>query len=171
MRRRQTLRLSAGPVLAALLPVLTLRPARAHGDGGHAAPAKPLVREQTDWGIAGDPANVTRRVTVRMSDRMRFTPDRLQVRLGETLRITVHNDGALLHEFVIGTPAALDEHAALMLRFPGMEHDEPYMAHVPAGQQGELVWQFNRPGRFRFACLIAGHYQAGMVGQITVEAA
>jgi plastocyanin len=29
---------------------------------------------------------------------------------------------------------------------------------------------FNRPGEFDFACLIAGHYQAGMVGKITVTA-
>ena len=26
-----------------------------------------------------------------------------------------------------------------------------------------------RPGDFDFACLIAGHYQAGMVGKITVR--
>ena len=50
-----------------------------------------------------------------------------------------------------------------------MEHDEPYMAHVPPGQTGEIVWTFNRAGRFEFACLIAGHYQDGMKGVITVE--
>jgi uncharacterized cupredoxin-like copper-binding protein len=60
-------------------------------------------------------------------------------------------------------------HAALMLKFPSMEHDEPYMAHVPSGKSGEIVWTFNRPGSFEFACLIAGHYQAGMVGKIVVQ--
>jgi uncharacterized cupredoxin-like copper-binding protein len=43
------------------------------------------------------------------------------------------------------------------------------MAHVPPGQMREIVWTFNRPGTFEFACLIAGHYQAGMKGLITVE--
>jgi uncharacterized cupredoxin-like copper-binding protein len=31
-----------------------------------------------------------------------------------------------------------------------------------------MVWTFNRPGTFQFACLIAGHYQSGMVGTIEV---
>jgi uncharacterized cupredoxin-like copper-binding protein len=76
----------------------------------------------------------------------------------------------MLHEFVIGTQKKLEEHAALMVKFPNMEHDEPYMAHVPAGRTGKLVWQFNKAGDFDFACLIAGHYQAGMVGKIIVAA-
>jgi uncharacterized cupredoxin-like copper-binding protein len=56
-----------------------------------------------------------------------------------------------------------------MVKFPNMEHDEPYMAHVNAGQQGDIIWHFNRPGEFEFACLIAGHYQAGMRGKIVVQ--
>ncbi|MFS8086585.1 MAG: plastocyanin, partial [Acidobacteriota bacterium] len=28
----------------------------------------------------------------------------------------------------------------------------------------------NRPGEFDFACLIAGHFQAGMVGKVRVAA-
>ncbi|MEY3917499.1 MAG: putative multicopper oxidase, partial [Pseudomonadota bacterium] len=30
-------------------------------------------------------------------------------------------------------------------------------------------WLFNREGEFDFACLIPGHYQAGMVGKIRVS--
>ena len=70
---------------------------------------------------------------------------------------------------VLGTKRELEAHAALMLKFPGMEHDEPYMAHVRPGQRGEIVWTFNRAGEYEFACLIAGHYQAGMFGRVTVE--
>jgi len=58
-----------------------------------------------------------------------------------------------------------------MLKHPTMEHDEPYMAHVRPGNTGEIVWTFNRAGEFDFACLMAGHYQAGMVGKIQVAAA
>ena len=102
---------------------------------------------------------------------MRFTPARLEVREGETVRFVVRNDGRTMHEFVIGTKAENDAHAALMMKFPDMEHDEPWMAHVPPGQAGEIVWTFNRAGEFDFACLIAGHYQAGMVGKIVVAPA
>ena len=142
----------------------------AHGDAKHPEQADSVRKEQKAWGIAGDRKAVQRTVEFRMSDNMRFTPDRLEVKQGETVRFVLINRGALLHEFVLGTKAELDEHAALMLRFPNMEHDEPYMAHVPPGQTGEIVWTFNRAGEFDFACLIAGHYQAGMVGKIKVTA-
>ena len=81
------------------------------------------------------------------------------------------NAGQVLHELVIGTDKELQEHAELMKKHPNMEHDEPYMAHVPPGQRGDIVWTFNRPGDFEFACLIAGHYEAGMVGGIAVRSA
>jgi len=155
-------------LLAALLSLgaLCTGGAQAHGGEKHAGP---LRKEQKAWGIAAEPKAAGRTVRFVMSDNMRFTPDRLEVRRGETLRIVVKNEGAMLHEFVLGTKAELDEHAALMLKFPNMEHDEPYMAHVPAGQQAQIVWTFNRAGEFDFACLIAGHYQAGMVGKIIVK--
>ena len=142
----------------------------AHGDEKHPAKSGPAKKEQKDWGIAGDAGKARRSIDVGMSDGMRFTPDRIAVKLGETVRFVVRNDGKQLHEFVIGTKAENEKHAAMMLKFPNMEHDEPYMAHVPPGKTGQIVWTFNRAGQFEFACLIAGHYQAGMVGTITVSA-
>jgi uncharacterized cupredoxin-like copper-binding protein len=131
-------------------------------------PAVPVLREQQEWGIAGDASAVTRTVAVRMLDTMRFVPDEIEVRLGETLRFVVSNEGLMMHEFVIGTQADNKAHAELMLRYPNMEHEAAYMAHVAPGGKGEVVWQFNRTGEFEFACLIAGHYQAGMIGVIRV---
>jgi uncharacterized cupredoxin-like copper-binding protein len=74
----------------------------------------------------------------------------------------------MLHEMVIGTKKELDEHAAMMLKFPGMEHDESHMIHVKPGLSAPLVWNFNRAGEFQYACLIPGHYQAGMFGTVVV---
>lgn len=141
----------------------------AHGDEAHKKTG-PVRKEQKDWGIAGDAKSVKRTIQVGMSDAMRFTPDAITVRRGETVKFVFRNEGKQLHEFVLGTKKELEEHAALMMKFPNMEHDEPYMAHVPAGKTAEIIWTFNRPGDFDFACLIAGHYQAGMVGKITVSA-
>lgn len=109
-----------------------------------------------------------RTIAVGMADNMRFTPDKLAIKLGETIRFQVKNSGKVMHEFVIGTKAENDKHAEMMIKFPAMEHDEPYMAHVAPGKTGEIIWTFNRAGQFEFACLIAGHYQAGMVGKIMV---
>ncbi|MDI1274284.1 cupredoxin family protein [Polaromonas sp.] len=143
----------------------------AHGDDPKTHMSAAVIKEQKEWGIAGDAKSVTRTVTLTMDDNMRFTPDKLDFRQGETVRFVIRNKGKLLHELVIGTKQELDEHAAMMLKFPAMQHDEPYMAHVGAGKRGGLIWTFNRPGEFDFACLIAGHYQAGMVGKISVAAA
>jgi uncharacterized cupredoxin-like copper-binding protein len=152
--------------LAALCAGLLLAPAWSHGDAaGH--PAAPVVKEQKPWGIAGD-AKHARTVTVRMGDDMRFRPDRITVREGETIRFVVANAGKVLHEMVIGTAEDLKQHAEVMKQFPGMEHDEPYMAHVKPAAKGEIVWNFNRPGTFQFACLVPGHYEAGMIGTIVV---
>ena len=140
----------------------------AHGDEGHAKKAGPVMLEQKPWGIAGDAKAVKRTIEVAMTDAMRFTPEKIDVREGDTLKLVIKNNGKQLHEFVIGTKKELDEHAALMLKFPTMEHDEPYMAHVAPGKTGVIIWTFNKPGTFNFACLIAGHYQAGMVGKINV---
>jgi uncharacterized cupredoxin-like copper-binding protein len=142
----------------------------AHGDKKHPDKATPTKKEQKDWGIAGDAKAVKRSIAIGMADTMRFTPDRITVKLGETLRFKAKNNGKVLHEFVIGTIAENAKHAELMIKFPAMEHDEPYMAHVPPAKSGQIVWQFNRAGEFEFACLIAGHYQSGMVGTIIVQA-
>ena len=145
--------------------------ALAHTDKPHDTKAGPVKKEQKAWGIAGDAKAGMRTVEFRMTDNMRFTPDKLEVKQGETIKFVLRNNGAVLHEFVLGTKKELDEHAALMVKFPTMEHSEPYMAHVAPGKTGEIIWTFNRAGDFDFACLIAGHYQAGMVGKVKVVAA
>ena len=157
-------------VLAALLATLAFAasPARAHGESAHVAPATAAAKEQKPWGIAGNARDAKRTIEIRMLDTMRFVPDRIDVKQGETVRLVLRNAGKTMHELVLGTKQELDEHAALMAKFPGMEHDEPFMAHVAPGRRGEIVWHFNRAGEFDFACLIAGHYQAGMVGKVRV---
>ena len=145
--------------------------ALAHGDAAHDKKQVPMTKmEQKAWGIGGSAKAVTRSIAVSMTDSMRFSPEKIDVKQGQTLKFLLKNDGKVMHEFVIGTRKDLDEHAALMVKFPNMEHEEPYMAHVKPGQTGIIIWTFNKPGSFDFACLIAGHYQAGMVGKITVAA-
>lgn len=161
-------------LIALFLALTSTSMAFAHAPQGHASAAgrahhASAVREQKDWGIAGDASAVRRTLTVRMTDDMRFAPATITVTEGETLRIRAVNAGKVLHEIVLGTQAELDAHAELMRKHPNMEHDAPYMAHVGPGQPGDIVWQFNRPGTFAFACLIPGHYEAGMRGTVTVR--
>jgi uncharacterized cupredoxin-like copper-binding protein len=152
------------------LALLGASPVFAHGEENHAKKTGPVVKEQKAWGIAGDAKAVKRTIAIAMSDNMRFTPASIEVNQGDTVRLTLSNTGQVMHELVIGTQKELAEHAALMKRFPNMEHEEPYMAHVAPGKTGEIIWTFNRPGDFDFACLLPGHFEAGMVGKILVRA-
>jgi uncharacterized cupredoxin-like copper-binding protein len=148
-------------------------PARAHesgGHAGHAAPSRDASKvADTAFGRPGDPRKVTRSITVSMSDAMRFSPSTLTVARGETVRLNVVNQGKVLHELVLGTAEDLRQHAEMMRRHPGMQHDEPQMVHVQPGRRGEIVWQFTQAGEFSFACLIPGHFEAGMVGRVVVR--
>jgi uncharacterized cupredoxin-like copper-binding protein len=37
------------------------------------------------------------------------------------------------------------------------------------GEQSKLIWTFSNDGSFEFACLIPGHYESGMFGNVTVQ--
>lgn len=132
--------------------------------GGHG-------HEGEDIGKPGVAAKVTRTVTVDMVDAMRFAPQKLTVKQGETIRFVVKNSGKVKHEFVLGTEAEHRRHYAQMMKFPEMEHADPNMVTVAPGQVGEVVWQFTKAGQVDFACLHPGHYDAGMKGAIKVAAA
>jgi len=178
-------------VLAAILG-LSAATVWAHGDSGHDKPKAVdySKAEDTPFGRAGNPKNAARTVRIAMNDQMRFVaaphqngrktdvgpgsaphtmPGDIEVKRGETIRFAVRNDGKVMHEMVIGTMKELKEHAELMRKFPNMEHEEAYMAHVAPGKEGEVVWQFTRAGEFHYACLIPGHMEAGMIAKITVK--
>ena len=135
-----------------------------NSDGHHK-----MSEQQYDWGKMGTANSVARDIVISMTDDMRFSPDRITLKTDETVRFFVKNNGKILHEFVLGTNSELEKHAKLMEKFPNMVHDEPYMAHVDPGKQSEIVWLFNRKGEFDFACLLPGHFQAGMKGKIVVQ--
>ena len=158
-----------GVLVLALALLLSPSVAVSHGDG-HKSARKTQPMVETDFGRTGDPRKVARTIKVDMADTMRFTPAALEVKQGDTVKFVVKNSGRQMHEMVLGSMKALKEHAELMKKHPGMEHDEPYMAHVPPGKTMAIVWQFTKPGEFHYGCLVAGHFDAGMVGSIRIVA-
>jgi uncharacterized cupredoxin-like copper-binding protein len=142
-------------------------PSAAHTAAHKQAAAPAMVK--TEFGQTGDPRKVGRTITVALDDTMRFTPDRVTVNRGDTVRFVVRNRGKVLHEMVLGREADLKAHAELMRKHPGMEHDEPYMAHVAPGKEAAIVWQFTQAGDFMYGCLVPGHFEAGMIGRIKVS--
>ncbi|PVZ55629.1 copper-binding protein [Pseudomonas sp. B1(2018)] len=155
-------------------------------DGGHAY----------DFGQTAPAAKATRSVEVVMGD-MSFTPQAIDIKAGETVRFVLVNKGQLLHEFNLGDAAMHAKHQQEMLQMQqsgmltptgmkamdhgnmagmdrgkmdhGMQHDDPNSVLVEPGKTAELTWTFSKATNLEFACNIPGHYQAGMVGKLTVS--
>jgi len=141
----------------------TLVPAQAHEDHGKFSAGQP-----------GDPKKSARTIRVLMHDdgnekNMRFEPALIRVRKGEQIRFVLENGGTESHEFMLATVAENRKHAEVMKKFPEMEHDDPNAKRLAMSQRGELLWRFSKAGEFEFACLIPGHYEAGMHGKIIVK--
>ena len=121
------------------------------------------------FGREGDPRKVKRVIKVDLSDAMRFFPSEIRVKRGDTVRFDLRNSGLVAHEMVLGTMDDLKKHAELMKKNVDMDHDEAHAAHVEPGLSGRMVWQFTKPGEFYYACLVPGHFDAGMIGTIVVR--
>jgi uncharacterized cupredoxin-like copper-binding protein len=140
--------------------------AAAHGHDAKTHGAKNL---ETPFGRAAEPGKAKRTIQIEMTDQMRFEPSEIVVKRGEIVRFVPVNKGQVMHEMVLGTLEALKQHAELMKKRPGMAHDAPYMAHVAPGKSGEIGWQFTKAGEFFYGCLVVGHFEAGMIGKVTVK--
>lgn len=122
-------------------------------------------------GEPGNPKSASRVVEVVMQEsdgKMIFVPKRIEVRLGEQIRFVLKNHGVLEHEFMLATVKENAKHAEKMLKFPDMEHDDPNGKRLKPNDKNEILWRFTKRGEFEFACLIPGHYQAGMFGRVIV---
>ncbi|MCZ4093772.1 cupredoxin domain-containing protein [Sinorhizobium psoraleae] len=123
-------------------------------------------------GEPGKRANAAQSIQVTMNEtddgKMIFTPSTFKVRKGQTVRFAIKNAGELDHEFVLDQEDKIVEHRAMMEKFPEMEHDDPNAIRLAAGESGEIIWKFTNGGTFKIACLVPGHYDAGMHGDVTV---
>lgn len=149
-----------------LLITALATPALASGNhaGGHG--------EAMAVGEPGKKANATQTIRVTMKEtedgKMIFTPSTFKVRKGQTVVFAIKNAGELDHEFVLDQEDKIIEHKAAMEKFPEMEHDDPNAIRLAAGKSGEIIWKFTNDGTFKIACLVPGHYDAGMHGDVTV---
>ena len=152
--------------MIALLLASFAGPALAAGshEGGHG--------EAMAIGEPGKKASATQTIRVIMKEtedgKMIFSPATFKVSKGQTVRFSIKNAGELDHEFVLDTHDQVMEHKAIMEKFPEMEHDDPNAIRLAAGKSGEIIWKFTNDGTFKIACLVPGHYDAGMHGDVTV---
>ena len=147
--------------------------ALAHAHGAEAPADKQAIdyahAADSAFGKAADPKKIKRIIPIKMSDKLRFIPDKITLKRGAAVKFVIKNTGQMKHEFVLGTLDELKEHNALMKKFPDMEHDEPSMASVAPGKSAEITWKFTHAGTFYYGCLVPGHFEGGMVGKIIVK--
>lgn len=89
-------------------------------------------------------------VVIQMRD-MRYTPGIIRINTGQLLMITLVNEDAMNHDFVIN------------------DESRPIHLFVSPGKRIATSLFFDQPGIFRFVCSQEGHQAAGMVGRIVVE--
>jgi uncharacterized cupredoxin-like copper-binding protein len=119
--------------------------------------------------MPGRQSEVDATVAVSQLDTLAFDPGSLEVKVGETVEFVVTNDGAVHHEFVLGNAAFQAAHESEMAGMGGtMPADERGAVSVAPGETKRVIWKFTKPGSLLYGCHVAGHYAAGMMGDITV---
>jgi plastocyanin len=105
-------------------------------------------------GTASDP----RVVRIEATAQLRFVPDVVPVKAGETITFEVTTVGPVTHEFMVGPAAdvAADR--------PGT----PEVADIGMMETRSITYTFDGPGPYAFACHAPGHYEAGMAGTIVL---
>jgi uncharacterized cupredoxin-like copper-binding protein len=157
-------------VVAACVAALGLfnnAPPHEHEHGDSAANRHMEEAAPTPTSQVGE-ADAQRTVVINMDDSLRFAPAHWEAKEGEALRLVVINSGTVRHELVIGQEKELAEHAQLMRGAPHGHHHKDNAVSVEPGQAAVLPWSFKTPGTWGMACFEPGHFEAGMVGKITV---
>lgn len=119
-------------------------------------------------GEPGNPKKSARTVQVEMSE-MAYTPARIEVKRGEQIRFVIRNIGKEEHEFLLATTEENLKHGEAMKDNPHMAHDDPNGVRLAPEKSTEIVWKFTKAGTFEYSCLIPGHRDGGMIGQIVVK--
>lgn len=128
------------------------------------------VDDDFAWGEPASADAADRIVEVEMLDTLEFSPASIAVSVGETVTFRVTNTGDLPHDFTLGDSHTQAAHEAEMAE--GMSEDahaEPNVLSLDAGETGELTWRFTAPDTIQYGCHVPGHYDAGMVGTLTIE--
>ena len=111
-------------------------------------------------------------VTVVMTE-LAFTPASFEVTAGETITFDVRNEGTIVHEFRLSNGHRIEEHIAEGHQGHGGDghhgdEDGDVYIELQTGETGTLTVTFPTDTTIytEVACLIPGHYEAGMRGDL-----
>lgn len=132
------------------------------------------LADVTELGKAGNKKDAKRTIQITMKEtedgKMLFFPSKLDFKEGETVILSFTNIGKIEHEFVMDTDPNVQKHREVMQKNPDMIHADDNTIRLEPGKKGQIIWKFAKAGEFKFACMIPGHYEAGMNGPLKVTA-
>ena len=166
---------------ALMLATPTVFASGSHGDG-HG-------EKKAAIGSVGKLADVDRTIEIKMYDNY-YEPENIQIKKGETIRFKITNAGEFVHEFNIGTSAMHAEHQEEMMMMvehgvleadkinhammkmdmgggKTMDHSDPNSVLLEPTKSAEIIWSFTDTAKLEFACNVPGHYDSGMMGNVT----
>lgn len=124
-------------------------------------------------GEPGSGAQITRTIELSIIEtengKMLFEPDTLHFEKGAVVRFVIKNEGALDHEFFLGSFDEIGKHQQWMRHDPEMQHTDPNSVNISSGYTATLDWKFSSKTNLEFVCLIPGHREAGMWGVIMIH--
>jgi uncharacterized cupredoxin-like copper-binding protein len=110
------------------------------------------------WGalgtLGGSRGSGSGTVDIALSE-MSFTPNRIDARVGQTIRLRITNDGVQRHDLAFASG-----------HMPGLAGAETILE---PGETRTLTVKFDAPGVHKFGCSLPGHAAAGMTGAIFVS--
>jgi uncharacterized cupredoxin-like copper-binding protein len=114
----------------------------------------------------------SRTVEIEMRD-MAFSPDRVTVPAGETVRLVFTNTGEAVHDAFIGDEDAQNRHEMEMVENADAGHSDDHddsdegAITVDPGDTGTLTHTFEAGDALLIGCHQPGHYAAGM--KLTID--
>jgi uncharacterized cupredoxin-like copper-binding protein len=142
-------------------------------------------------GKVGEAKDVQKVIRVQMYDNY-FKPAAYKIKAGQTVKFIVENKGKFVHEFNIGTETQHLKHQPEMAEMtvmeilypeyinkdqmmkmakinPAMSHSHGNSLLLEPGEKGELIWRFSDNQEILVACNVPGHYEDGMVNEVTIK--
>ena len=90
-----------------------------------------------------------------VATEMRFSPNRIDARVGQPVLITIVNRGSVRHDLAFPS-----------IQMPSLRGVETL---TMPGQSTSLTLTFDTPGTYTFVCTIEGHAASGMTGAVFVS--
>lgn len=114
-------------------------------------------------------------ITLTATD-IAYDMERIEANTGQTIHLTLDNQGVLEHDFSIAEIPLSGETVVTEAAGEMAGHDMGHMAnaptvHVAAPAGGQAIIEFtpDTPGEYVFNCTVSGHREAGMHGILIVN--